>query len=79
MTDYDPRPGVNATLAEKDAEVGRLRDGLGSAIRAAELALFVIRKQGVMPNSSWQAGFEKDLATAKAARNLEQRGNDDAA
>lgn len=46
----------------------RLRVGLDAAIRAANLALFVIRKQNVMPNSSWQAGFEKDLATATAAR-----------
>lgn len=41
--------------------------GLKAAVRAAELALFVIRKQGIMPNASWQTGFEKDLATAKAA------------
>jgi len=43
------------------------RDGLEAAIRAAKLALFVIRKQGIMPNSSWQAGFEKDLKTAEDA------------
>jgi hypothetical protein len=42
------------------------RDGLEAAIRAAKLALFVIRKQGVMPNSSWESGFESDLKTAEA-------------
>ncbi len=46
------------------AENDRLRAGLDAAIRAANLALFVIRKQGVMPNSSWQAGFEKDMGDA---------------
>lgn len=46
----------------------KLIEGLDAAIRAAELALFVIRKQDVMPNSSWQDGFDRDLATAKAAR-----------
>jgi len=42
-------------------------EGLKAAIRAAKLALFVIRKQGVMPNSSWEAGFERDLKTAEGA------------
>jgi hypothetical protein len=59
-------------LALKDREIARLREGLDAAIRAANLALFVIRKQGIMPNSSWQGGFEKDLATANAARGTEQ-------
>lgn len=45
----------------------RLRDGLRAAIRAANLALFVINKQGVMPNSSWESGFKSDLAKAEAA------------
>lgn len=49
-----------------------LEVGLTAAIRAAKLALFVIRKQGVMPNSSWEAGFEKDMATANAARGDQQ-------
>jgi hypothetical protein len=44
-----------------------VRPGLEAAIRAAELALFVIRKQNVMPNSSWESGFNSDLAQAKAA------------
>lgn len=44
------------------------RNGLDAAIRAAKLALFVIRKQGIMPNSSWESGFESDLKTAEAAR-----------
>lgn len=56
---------------EADAEIEKLRGGLDAAIRAANLALFVIRKQGVMPNSSWQSGFEKDLATAIAARGVQ--------
>jgi hypothetical protein len=42
-------------------------EALKAAIRAAKLALFVIRKQGVMPNSSWESGFNSDLATAEAA------------
>lgn len=25
MTDYDPRPGINAVLERKDAEIARLR------------------------------------------------------
>ncbi len=40
---------------------------LKAAIRAAKLALFVINKQSVMPNSSWQAGFDRDLKTAEAS------------
>jgi hypothetical protein len=61
-----PRPKadtVESLLAERE----ELKTGLLAAIRAAELALFVIRKQGIMPNSSWQAGFERDLTTAKSA------------
>lgn len=46
-----------------------LIEGLNAAIRAANLALFVIRKQGVMPNSSWETGFENDMTTARNARN----------
>lgn len=41
------------------------RRGLEAAIRAAKLALFVIRKQDVMPNSSWESGFNADLKTAE--------------
>lgn len=54
-------------------EIERLRSGLDAAIRSANLALFVIRKQGIMPNSSWQAGFEKDMAVATAARADQQK------
>jgi hypothetical protein len=43
------------------------RNGLEAAIRAAKLALFVIRKRDVMPNSSWEAGFNSDLKTAEDA------------
>lgn len=43
------------------------RAGLVAAVRAANLALFVINKAGVMPNSSWESGFKKDMATAHAA------------
>lgn len=43
------------------------REALEAAVRAAKLALFVIRKQGIMPNASWENGFNKDLATAEAA------------
>lgn len=48
-------------------DIERLRAGLEAAIRAAKLALFVVKKQNVMPNSSWEGGFEKDLAIAQAA------------
>lgn len=51
-----------------EAENERLRAALDAAIRAANLALFVIRKQGIMPNSSWQAGFERDMKAATDAR-----------
>lgn len=61
-----------ARVADLSVENARLREGLDAAIRAATLALFVIRKQGVMPNSSWESGFEKDMAAAKAARGNEQ-------
>lgn len=48
-----------------DAE--QTRKGLEAAIRAARLALFVIRKQDVMPNSSWESGFNADLKAAEDA------------
>lgn len=50
------------------------RKGLEAAIRAAKLALFVIRKQGVMPNSSWESGFESDLKVAESALAAMGRG-----
>lgn len=68
LTDVDRLLYLRKENEEQRAEIKRLQAGLDAAIRAAELALFVIRKQGVMPNSSWEGGFEKDMATAKAAR-----------
>lgn len=55
-------------IEERDRIIGRLRGGLDAAIRAANLALFVINKAGVMPNSSWESGFKSDMAKATAAR-----------
>jgi hypothetical protein len=49
------------------SDIEQARKGLEAAIRAAKLALFVIRKQGVMPNSSWSTGFDSDLKTAEDA------------
>jgi hypothetical protein len=48
-------------------EIEQAREGLVTAIRALKFALFVIRKQGAMPNSSWETGLESDLKTAQAA------------
>lgn len=48
-------------------DIEQARAGLEAAIRAAKLALFVIRKQGIMPNHSWESGFERDLKTAEDA------------
>lgn len=62
-----------AKVRELEAKIERLRSGLDAAIRAANLALFVIRKQGVMPNSSWESGFKSDLAKATAARGPDVR------
>jgi len=50
-------------------QLGKATSGLEAAIRAANLALFVIRKEGVMPNSSWETGFNGDMETARASRN----------
>ena len=58
------------------AQNAKLKEALRAASRAADLALFVIRKQGVMPNDSWQRGFEKDMAVARAAL-AETEGNSD--
>lgn len=44
-----------------------VREALKAAIRAAKLALFVIHKQDVMPNSSWESGFNSDISKAEAA------------
>jgi hypothetical protein len=49
------------------SNVEQTRNGLEAAIRAAKLALFVINKQGVMPNDSWKSGFDADIKTAEEA------------
>ena len=56
---------LSAALSAARQREDALRKGLEAAIRAADLALFVIEKQGVMPNSSWQGGFERDLKLAR--------------
>jgi len=68
------KPGYDADADEAADEISalreerdRLRAALIAAVRAARLALFVIRKQDVMPNSSWQAGFDRDLKIAEDA------------
>ena len=63
----DERLSDGALYGKLADEIERSRAGLKAAIRAAKLALFVIRKQGVMPNSSWESGFESDLKTAQEA------------
>ena len=57
-------PAKILSLAKRMKE---LEEALNAGIHAADLALFVIRKQNVMPNSSWESGFNKDLAIARAA------------
>lgn len=42
-------------------------EGLKAAIRAAKLALFLMRKRGVIPNASWESGFNRDLEIAENA------------
>lgn len=42
------------------------REALVAAVRCAKLALFQLRKQGIMPNDSWASGFDADLAKAEA-------------
>jgi hypothetical protein len=59
---------VIAMVRRAADEIERLKGGLTAAIRAANLAIFVINKQGVMPNDSWQDGFDRDLKTATNAR-----------
>ena len=61
------KPPIDTRQIAFDAEINRMRDGLKSGIRAAALALFVIRKQDAMPNSSWESGLNRDLAMARAA------------
>jgi hypothetical protein len=59
-------PSTEAPAAQQQ-DTEQLRKGLTAAVRAANLALFVIRKQGVMPNSSWETGFEGDMKVARDA------------
>jgi hypothetical protein len=61
-----------------EAQNAKLKEALRAASRAADLALFVIRKQGVMPNASWHHGFEKDMAVARAALAETEGKSDDA-
>lgn len=69
-------PTLRATIAERDRRIEELEAATKAAIRAAELALFVIRKQGVMPNASWERGFDVDLATARALLSGQQDTGD---
>jgi hypothetical protein len=55
------------------AEVERKDAALKCGVRAAKLGLFLINKYGVMPNDSWKAGFNKDLAAAEAALTQEKK------
>ncbi len=48
-------------------DLEKLRVGLAAALRAANLALFLIEKNGVPVNDSWRVGFDRDMATAKSA------------
>jgi hypothetical protein len=51
-------------IAKQAAEIERLRGALEGSVRAAELALFVVRKEGVMPRGNWEKGFTRDLGPA---------------
>jgi hypothetical protein len=79
-TERDALDAAHKDMAGRLARMGeeneRLRAGLTAAIRAANLALFVINKQGVMPNSSWESGFKSDLATATAAMSAVEQSAD---
>lgn len=80
---YDRRSGAEkydvvyiaeAIFAERKRWAVRdsaMRHGIQAALRAAKLALFVIRKQGVMPNSSWESGLNSDIAMAEAALSVD--------
>ena len=48
-------------------ETAELQKAVGVADKALSNALFVIRKQGVMPNSSWENGFLSDQKVIKEA------------
>ena len=63
----EAREALAVEANAKDAVIAGLVDALEASVRAANLALFVIRKQGVMPNSSWQGGFERDMKVAETA------------
>lgn len=60
--------------AKRDAAVARC---LRHALNAANMALFIIRKQGVMPNSSWENEIEKDIEAGKAALDAIESGEID--
>lgn len=53
--------------ARSKASHGRLQIALAAALRAAKLAVFALRKQDAMPNSSWERGLEDDIASAETA------------
>jgi hypothetical protein len=60
---------INASgLVEENA---RLQHAVKVADSALSNALFVIRKQGVMPNGSWENGFISDQKVIRAALNEE--------
>jgi hypothetical protein len=48
-------------------ETEKLRAGLAAAMRAANLALFLLERHGIQPNDSWRAGFDRDMKAAKEA------------
>ena len=56
-----------STEHKTTTEVERLRAGAEAAIRAANLALFLLQRHSVPISDSWRAGFERDVATAKEA------------
>lgn len=66
-------PAVDAGLdldsdfpAEEDgAGIERVQDALRAGIRAAQMALFVMKKRNVRLNSSWEAGVNGDIAFAE--------------
>jgi hypothetical protein len=64
--DIDPQRWTSAAAETSPGDVHTMKEALKAAIRAAKLAIFTIRKQGVMPNSSWEAGFNCDLARAES-------------
>lgn len=73
----DLKIAIDAATARADAAEARVRvleEALTAAVRAANLALFVIQKHGVMPNDQWKNGFDADLAVARAALASKEEG-----